>query len=783
MPVFTSFLFGTLLFYLFRFFPFSSVILFIAAAIIIFIRKKYLLFVVIVIGILYTFLRFSPAGYPWDVPDREIIMTGRFVPEAGGPEKGNDIKTFTVDKAFNGEDGEEIEELRDEDVNIFSEFDADYDEEYTLLFRTGKDRTRMDPGVTNGGRLYGSIVEVNGSKPAPYSIFNQFNRHRAGLNSYFLSRFKGDRAGLVSAVTTGEMSYLSEDARNAFNVTGLAHLLSISGTHFGLFSVMLFGVFVFLIRRLPYKTLQKMTIYLTPRQSAALLCIPFMLMYLGISGGSVPAIRSFIMIGLFLFGLLLGREGFWLNSLLFAVFVLVIWSPDVILGLSFQLSFIAVLFIGLSMEKEGVKGEEGGPEKLFSEKSENRLLRFVKGSIRLTLAASVGTSPLVAYHFHYFSVISPLSNLVIAPLIGFILVPLSLVSSFSFLITGRYIFAPLVEASADLSLSIVELASQMPFADLKIPAFPPVLCIFFYAGVLIYLLFGKKKRLLIVPFAPFIIYIAISLLDKKELSITFLDVGQGDSAVIELPDKKTLVVDTGKTGKEAVSFLRYRGIRDIDALVLSHIDSDHSGGFRHIMQTFNVKEIWDNGRIRYPEGVRAGHRVLERGDLLEGAGYSITALHPYDGFHTLSENNDREVNNASLVLKVSGERRSFLLTGDIEDEAEADMAAVGKWLRSDVMKVPHHGSGTSANDEFLSEVSPSVAVISVGRGNSFGHPNPEVMEKLNGKRILRTDTDGAIKITETGEGLGIRTYKESLFEKADGRGRELKNIKRLFSSW
>ncbi|MEW6107703.1 MAG: DNA internalization-related competence protein ComEC/Rec2 [Nitrospirota bacterium] len=775
MLFFISFLSGVILFYLFDYFPFSTAAVFICISTFLTLRRKALLILLVALGIFYAFVRISPANDPSDAWKKELRVTGRFAPEAGQLKNNTNIRTFAVDRAFDEESGEEIEELSDEEIGVFTDYDADPSEEYELVIQTGSDRSRLNPGSIKGGRLFGSVIASSKGHDVADTIPGAFRRYRAAINNHVSERFKQDSAGLISAVTTGERSYLGEDIMDAFNITGLAHILSISGTHFGLFSIMLFGFFNIVIKRLPYSILQRLTIYMTPSQASAVLCLPFMAMYLGLSGGSVPAVRSFIMISLFLAGLLVGRKGLWLNSLLLAAFILVIWDPDVILSLSFQLSFIAVIFIGFSVKKKDAGEKEEG----------NRILNAVKNIIRLTVAASAGTAPLVAYHFHYFSVIAPISNLIIAPLIGFILIPLSLISSFSFLITGRYIFAPFVGISADLSVALVKFVSGIPFADVKIPAFPIYLCILFYTCFLLYLIFGKSRKLLVIPFVPFMIYAVFHIFEKKELSVTFLDVGQGDSSVIELPDKKTLVIDTGRTGKETAAFLKYIGKKDIDALVLSHVHPDHSGGIEYILKKFDVKEIWDNGRIEYPQvlGISGRHRILERGDVIGQGLYQITVLHPYREFYTLSSEEYDEENNSSLVLKISGEKISFLFSGDVEEEAETDIAHLQKWLDSDVIKIPHHGGRTSAGETFLSDVSPSIAVISVGRENPFGHPSPDVIGRLTGAKVYRTDIDGAVKITGTEKGFSAGTFRDYMFEKANGFEKELKNLKRLFIKW
>ena len=775
-----SFLAGVLFSSLFHYFPFSSSILLVSVAVFLVSKRRFLLIIFVAIGVFYAFFRYYPVEAMPDIWNKELKVTGRFT--QGGNAKGPDrnIETFLVDTAQDEESGEELDWLHDKEIRLPADFAVDYDDEYSLLMETGKDRRRLNPGQPGKGRLYGEILSAEDKRESPAPFIAVFERQRNSLNKYISGRFSEDSGALIAAMTTGDTSYLSDELRDAFNYTGLVHILSISGTHFGMFSIMLFGLFGFLIKRTPYQYLQRLTIWLSPSQVAALLSLPFMILYLGISGSSIPAVRSFIMISLFLFGLLIARKGFWLNSLLFAAVILVVWDPEVIEDLSFQLSFIAVFFLGFSLEKKDKVDEASEPKE-----KRGRIVRYIKEAVLLSAAATLGTAPLAAYYFHYVSLVSPLSNLVVVPLVGFVVIPLSLISSFAYIFSGYYIFAPLVSASSDLTIVLVKFFAGIPFADLRVPAFPPVLCILFYAGFILYLASKRNKKLLALPFIPFCVYAILVISEKKDLRVTFVDVGQGDSAVMELPDKKTIVVDTGRTGREVAAYLKYLGKRDIDALVLTHSHPDHTGGLEYLMKRFTVKEIWDSGRIIYPMElpVNTVHRRLERGDIVETAGYRITVLHPYREFYTISEDSYSEENSSSLVLKVTGKKKSFLLAGDIEEEAEEDIAHLKKWLPSDVMKVPHHGSKTSAADAFIASVSPSIALISAGRDNSFGHPAQEVLQKLAGKRILRTDQDGAVKIVEKGEDLQVKTCREFMFQKAVNFETETGNIRKLFTVW
>lgn len=259
----------------------------------------------------------------------------------------------------------------------------------------------------------------------------------------------------------------------------------------------------------------------------------------------------------------------------------------------------------------------------------------------------------------------------------------------------------------------------------------------------------------------------------NELRVTFLDVGQGDSAILETPSGKVMVIDTGgltqdggDEGDRVVApFLRYRGINRIDALVLSHADADHTGGAHTLLERFPVNLLLDNGVPATSQVItrlltEAGQhhvpvRTARRGQTLDcGDGVTARVLAPTEAEAALGVQN-----NASVVLAVTYGRTAFLFPGDAEADEESELAHSNQSLGCDVLKIAHHGSHTSTTPEFLSASHPRLAVISVGAHNLYGHPAPDVVERLRarGTRLYRTDRNGAITCRSDGVTIQIET--------------------------
>lgn len=656
---------------------------------------------------------------------------------------------------------------------------------YELEVKPHAPKIRLNPGSSE--RVpYGVVEEYHMlDRGRARGIGIAFARMRERVNTYFQSRYPHDESALLCSITTGDRGRMSAEARDAFSATGLAHMLSISGSHFGLLIGALLLIALRLIALMPRRWIEGMTLYISVRQAAAAMTVPVLVFYLGLSGGSVPAVRSFLMVGLTLFGLFLGRKGDWLGMLLLAASVILMFDPHAIGNLSFELSFLAVLFVCM-----GISGNDGQEAKPVDEPLIRRAGFRLWDVIKIGLFAILGTSPLVAYYFHEFSLIAPVANLLVAPLIGMLMVPLALFGSIFYLVTDYFPLSSVLGVVAGWSLKATQWLGAAPFASMRVEGLTPVVIAIYYAGfIVMWVLRARKhskRRTAMYPISATLLLIGVAVfayMHRPLTSVTFLDAGQADTAVVELPGHRTVVVDTARSGREAGQYLRFRGIRRIDALALSHGHADHSGGTAYLIDAFDVREIWDNGRLLLPaEAARAGAvRQLGRGDIIESGGARFTVLHPYEGYFDGAGSEGSATNNSSLVLKLEGLRGlSVLFAGDIEAEASLDMAGLGGRLGALVLKAPHHGHVGSGSEELLRLVNPEYVIVNSKRIE----PVEELLAGGRVRRVLYPSRDGAVRVAEYASGgVRVSVYGDYLLRPASTLRAEWENARRMLMSW
>lgn len=789
-----TFLSGIFFFYSFQYFPISSLLIVIASLLLLLRtsayekRKKHTiltLFFFFVAGLLFPLLH-NQNIVEKEMPPQESILRGVFT---SIPSKGEHLyrQQFLATYPHNFK-GSKLQ------MYSYTPFTPGSEAMVTAFIKSYI--PKRNPGSYYSiSDIVGTIKEIHYIADSD-SIRYFHERIRYKISKLLEKKFNDLTAGFLRSITIGDREGLSFDIREIFNNTGLAHLLSISGTHFGLLFLLTFGLIKRVIHLLPYPLLIRLSIYITPSALSAALSFPVITFYLLLSGMRTPTVRSYIMVTLFILGVLLGRKRVWLNTLLIAALIIELFQPNAFMTLSFQLSFVAVLFIGLFLEKRG--------DDFSEEKSGNLLDRskmYLQTTFIITVAAFLGTLPLTMYGFHYIPLISPLANMIVVPFICFIVLPLTIGSLIVFLLTGFFPFSGAIFFLTEGTFYFVKLLSSIPYSSISIKAFPYIfipllyLCFTFFLmrrdkdkgdRTLACKLITNRKLIVAVTLLSFLLFHIYT--KDNGLRVTFLDVGQGDASLIELSDGRTIGIDTGSSGREMEKLLKYRGETSIDLLFLSHAGDDHTGGVSHLLKTIKIGAIYDNGRLHYSRGLKKyfAHNSIEvkhlkRGDIIKTGNIKITVLHPYKGFY---EYNDLSDNNSSLVLLLQGKHLKFLYAGDIEKKAEDDILySIGNSISSQVLKVAHHGSKTSSTEEFINTVTPEYAIISAKKWNKHRHPHQETLDRLKNTKIYRTDRDGAIGFIEKQNGYEIKVYSYFKLKKAATIKEEFYNLKRLFTVW
>jgi len=429
--------------------------------------------------------------------------------------------------------------------------------------------------------------------------------------------------------------------------------------------------------------------------------------------------------------------------------------------------------------------------------------------ILLSTCIQWGMMPVLAQAFHRVTLVGPLSNIP-AVLLTALIVPLGFIALGISFLWSRLALWLVVALSfcTGLLLKCVQWFSRWPRVGYRIPGPPVWLLIAFFAVLACLAALSRvearrratrfaRRRLAPLVSGPERVAAAILLvltalvgtypfaanLPRGKLELTVLDVGQGDSLFAAFPDGHTMLVDGGglsgsewidgarsgpDVGEEVVApYLWSRGLKKIDVVAISHGDHDHIDGLHSVLEDFPVHELWigrdDNrrGPASLVEEARA-HGVAvrheETGARFAWGGSEDEVLWPNDVSRA-----EKPTNNDSMVIRVGDGSVHFLLTGDIEKNAESDILDQNLPIAADFLKVPHHGSKTSSTDAFVVAVAPRFAVASVGEGNAFGHPAQPVVDRYlrNGVRFLRTDRDGAVTALTDGRTLTVTTYVDS----------------------
>jgi competence protein ComEC len=636
------------------------------------------------------------------------------------------------------------------------------------------------------------------------------------INTLFVSR--PDEAALARAMLLGDRSFVEHDRVVEFQQTGVYHVLVLAGLHVGALT----AFFIWAGRRLRVGLL-----------SRTLITLVVLAAYVGIVEDRPPILRAALMAALYLSARLLYRRMDLLNVAALSALGILAARPSEISDASFLLSFSAVGIIGalavpwIAHSSEpylrgldhltDVSRDVSHAPRVIQFRIEMRTAaawiaeRLPRPAARFTprlLIAPLRTSlylweltvisailqlgmlPLLAYYFHRVTLAGPLANIPAVLLTGLI-VPLGLFTLATSLVSHALAvwFAKLLGFFLAMLDASVQWFARWHGASYRIPE-PPLLLIAAFGLIAVALSAAIRSRRRGWQWLATPILLAVAALiathpfppnlNTRNLEVTVLDVGQGDSLFVTFPGGRTMLVDAGGTlgsfhaggmrsgldiGEDVVSpYLWSRGLKQIEVVALTHAHQDHLGGLPAILENFRVRELWvgrDIESAAYQQVInlaqKRGVRVLHRkqGDSFARGIVSGSVLWPED----LTENQTAK-NDDSLVMRLTDGSQSILLPGDIERPSERKILAEDQAVGANFLKVAHHGSKTSTIEPFLSSSHPAFAAISVGRDNGFGHPSPEVLERLQaaGVRVYRTDRDGAITATTDGQTLAVSTF-------------------------
>ncbi len=596
----------------------------------------------------------------------------------------------------------------------------------------------------DGNRLVDPFV------PGPGVIVE---RVRAALRDRIQTALAGRTyAGVVVALVIGDQRGIDQADWQVFNRTGIGHLISISGLHITMIAGLAAWAVSALWRR-SFFTDARLPLRLPAQKAAALAGACVALLYVLLAGFGVPAQRTLYMLAVVALALWTGRLPAVSHVLCTALGVVVLLDPWAVLWPGFWLSFGAVaviLFAG--------HGRIGPPP------SGPRGALMLAG--RTQWAVTAGLVPLTLLLFGQVSVVSPLANAVAIPLVSFVVTPLALAGSLMPGPPGDWLLL-LAHWVVEWLAWLLRQMAAWPGAVWRAPAPQPWVFALGLGGTLWMLMpRGWPHRW---AGAAALLPMLLQLPDHPRdgaFRVTAFDVGQGMALLVETAHHR-LLYDTGPAyapgadggSRVLLPYLRMRGIAGLDGLVISHSDTDHTGGALALLEGVDVDWLASSLPESHP-AVRAARRHVRcaAGQHWEWDGIAFDILHPlaasYDDAYL-------KANARSCTLRITNGTRTVLLAGDIEAAQEAALLERARdRLHADVLLAPHHGSGTSSTAAFLQAVQPGVAIFQVGWRNRYHHPKPEVYERYGalGVERLRTDEAGALAL-EVGTAVGWRAYR------------------------
>ena len=580
---------------------------------------------------------------------------------------------------------------------------------------------------------------------------------RQSVKTMFERSISGEANSLMTALIVGLREEIPKEIKQDFVDTGVIHVLAVSGLHVG-YVLVIFLPIVKLFR-IPYGW---------DKIAVVLALIAFAIF----TGGKASVLRAVIMASLYVIAPLFNRKVNLWNIIAVTAIGLLVYNPAYLFDLGFLLSFTAVASIVFFYKQF----EEVLPERIKISNIKNPALKYMFALFLVSLSAQIGTLPFTWLFFNRIPIISLIANVIIVPIIG-LLVALG----FAIVLLGSWLpslanaFGNVAWLLSQIIFWLTHSFASLPvaFIEIKTPSLINIIQYITMIAILFTLIRSVTRRKSLILFAFWLNLIVWPwTLHRPALDVIFLDVGQGDGAIIRIPTSyweksKTMIIDAGekkfgvdKGEKVVLPTLKHFGVKKVNLVVMTHPHSDHIGGVEALLENTQIDKIWDT-HTTYRS--KLYQRILNRIEqdsipyskmtsgkwINDYSPLQVFVLHPDSTFAKVEDN----VNNMSVVTKLVYGDVSFLFVGDLEKEGDWEMLSFGDLNRSDVLKVGHHGSITSTTQSFLNLVQPEYAIVSVGEGNKFNHPSELVMEilRLSNATVYRTDLEGAIWLKTDGK--------------------------------
>jgi len=636
-------------------------------------------------------------------------------------------------------------------------------------------------------------------KPFAASIFTNLfylpERIRNSMAAFLNTTLDQPERGLYKAILIGDRSDVPNSVIDNFTKAGCLHILAISGMHMGLLAFMTISGIYWILKRSTWLLLNVPVL----KVSVALSFLPLSF-YALIAGLNIPVLRALLMTSVFIMAILFDRPENLLNHILIAAFIVLILKPWALFSTSFQLSFSAVTAIALIypilqkffLRKFDTISRFSANVHAIDEKSSPYLfnniicfsLKWLSTGFALTMAAMLGTLPLLLYHFNRFSLVAPASNLLVEPLICFWSLPLGLAAGLSIAFFPALAKILFIVGGFGLAASerICALFSGFSYSSIwtATPAISEIITAYFFLLCMIMAFqLSKKPKLfaLILAFCciSFLILVteiaAISEKNNKMASVTFIDVGHGSSILLQFTDGKNILIDGGgavgsrfNIGERVIGpFLWHRKIRRLDAVVVTHPHADHYNGLPFILKRFRPARLWINGipgedkeyqeLLYLADKLGIAIEIAQSGDILyQTEAARLTCIHSGKSSQNPAASPNQKLflnpNDLSIVLYLEINSKVFLLPADISASTAEMLNFKGKELKADVLMAPHHGSASSVSPGFIRAVAPEYIAISAGRSSRFNLPDKSLYDlEQKGIKILSTNRDGTITFT------------------------------------